>query len=70
MILFVIPVVSLLTVSALFAEPRAGKAQAKRLGGDSRSHRKCRHVYSPLAGKAAITQPLSWLTQQPEHNLV
>ena len=33
-------------LSALFAEPRVGKAQAKSLGGDSRSLRYCRHIYS------------------------
>ena len=33
-------------LSALFAEPRVGKAQAKRLKGDSRSLRNCRHIYS------------------------
>ena len=26
----------------------------------------CGHVYSLLAGMAAIMQPLSWLTQQPK----
>ena len=60
-ILFLMPNVLLFT---LFAEPRAGKAQAKRLEEDSRSCRNCRHVYSLLTGMAAITQPLSWLTQQ------
>ena len=62
LILFTMPIVLVFT---LFAEPRIGKAQAKRLEEDSRSHRKCRHIYSLLAGTAAITQPLSWLTQQP-----
>ena len=43
---------------------KVSKAWAGELEEDLRSHRKCRHVYSPLAGTAAITQPLSWLTQQ------
>ena len=42
----------------------AGKAQAKRLEEDAGSHRNCRHVYSLLAGVAALTQPVSYLTQQ------
>ena len=58
---FVMPVALLFI---LFTEPRVGKAQAKRLEEDLRSHRNCRHVYSLLAGMAAITQPLSWLMQQ------
>ena len=62
LILFMTPVVSLFT---LFAEPRVGKAQAKKLEGDARSHRNCRHIYSVLAGMAAMTQPLSWMMQQP-----
>ena len=62
LILFMTPVVSLFT---LFTEPTVGKVQAKRLEGDVRSRRNCRHIYSPLAGMAAITQPLSCLVQQP-----
>ena len=45
--------VSLFTLSALFEEPRLGEAQAKRREEDSRSCRKCRHVYSLLADAAA-----------------
>ena len=58
-------IVSLFTLFALFTEPRVGKVQSKILEGDSRSHRNCTYFYSLLAGMAAITQPLSWLTQQP-----
>ena len=39
---------------ALFAEPRVGKAWAKRLEEDTRSRRACRHVHSLLADAAAI----------------
>ena len=60
LILLVMPAVLLFTLSALFAEPRVGK----RLKEDTISRRNCRHVYSLLAGTAAITQPLSWLVQQ------
>ena len=62
LILFTMPIVLVFT---LFAEPRIGKAQAKRLEEDERSHRNCRHVFFLLAGRAAITQPLFWLIQQP-----
>ena len=62
LILFMTPVVSLFT---LFAEPTVGKVQARKLEGDVRSRRICRHIYSLLAGMAAITQPLSCLVQQP-----
>ena len=61
LILFMMPVVLLFTLSALFAEPSVGQAQTKRLEGDWRNHR---NVYSPLAGTAAVMQPLSWLMQQ------
>ena len=65
LILFVMPVVLLFI---LFAEPRVGKAKVPRLEGDSRSYKRCRHIYSLLAGTAAITRPLSWLMQQPQHS--
>ena len=39
----------LFTLSTLFAEPRVGEAQAKRLEEDLRICRKCRHIYSLLA---------------------
>ena len=74
LILFMTPNVSLFTLSTLFPKPRVGKAQAKRLEKDSRSHRNCTHIYSLLADAAATaattaksntTQPLSWLMQQP-----
>ena len=45
-ILFVMPIAS------LFTEHRIGKAQAKRLEEDSRSHRNYRHIYSLLADAA------------------
>ena len=64
LILFVTPVVLLFTLCALLAEPRIGKELAKRLQGDSRNNRNGRHVYSLLAGMAAITQSLSWRTQE------
>ena len=72
LILLIAPTVSLFTLSALFAEPRVGKARAKRLEEESRSCRDCRLVYSPgwhgshntaslladaAAGAAATTQP-------------
>ena len=62
-ILFVMPIVLLFTLWALFAELMSGKARAKMLEEDSRACRNCRHVYSLLAGTEAITQLLSWLTQ-------
>ena len=43
----------------LFAEPRVGKAQAKRLERDSRSHRNCRHIYSLLVDAAAIAAAIA-----------
>ena len=54
-ILFVAPVVLLSTLSALFAEPGAGKARAQRLEGDARSLRNRRHISSLLAGAAAAS---------------
>ena len=54
------PVVLLFT---LFAEPRIGKPQTKRLEEDVRSHRDCRHIYPLLAGMAAKTWSLSLLMQ-------
>ena len=59
--IMVMPVVLLIP---LFAAPRVGKAQAKRLEEDSRNHGNCRHGYSFLAGAAATTQSPSWLTWQ------
>ena len=64
LILFMMPIVLLFTLFALFTEPRVGEARAKRLEEDARICRKCRHIYSLLAGMVSITQPLSWLTQQ------
>ena len=55
MILFMTPVVSLFTLSTLFAEPRVGKVQAKRLEGDLRRHRNCRYIYYLLADTVAIS---------------
>ena len=52
---------SIVLLFTLIAEP---KGQAKRLEEDVISHRNCRHIYSLLAGTAAIAQPLSWLIQQ------
>ena len=63
LILFATPIVLLLILLALFTEPRAGKALAKRLGEDTRSRRSSRYIYSPPAGTEAITHPLSWLMQ-------
>ena len=54
LILFVMPIVLLVTLSSLFTESMVGKGGAKRLRGDSRSCRNCRQVYSLLAGTAAI----------------
>ena len=56
LILFVTPIVLLYPLSTQFAEPRIGKAQAKRLEGDSGIHRNFRHIYSLLAGIVAILQ--------------
>ena len=53
-LLFMMLDVLLFTVFTLFTEPREGKARSKRLGEDSRSHRNSRHIYSLLAGIAAI----------------
>ena len=48
LILCVMPIVLLFTLCSLFAEPRVGKAQAKRLEEDARSHRNRRHsLFSP-----------------------
>ena len=63
-ILFTAPIVLHFTLVTLFAEPRLGKTQAKRLEEEARSHRSCEHISSLLAGMAAIAQPLSWMTQQ------
>ena len=38
-----------ISLCVLFAEPRVGKAQAKRQEKGSRSRRNCRHIYSLLA---------------------
>ena len=43
----------LFTLSTLFAEPRVGEAQAKRLEDDLRICRKCRHIYFLLATATA-----------------
>ena len=63
LILFVTSIVSLFTLSTLFNEPRVGKVQAKRLEGDSRSCRNCRHIYSLLADAAALSAAVTKLTQ-------
>ena len=55
-ILFIVPIVLLLTLAALFAEPRVGKARAE-VG--TRSLRDCRHAYSLLAGTAAIAADIT-----------
>ena len=52
--LLVTSIVLMFELCALFAEPMEGKAQAKRLGENSRSHRNCRGVYSLLARAAAL----------------
>ena len=57
-ILFVTPTVLLFIPLALFAEPRIGKVQAKRLEEDTKSCRNRRHIYPLLAGTAAITASL------------
>ena len=65
LILLTVPNVSLFTLSVLVTEPRISNTQAKRLEEDVRRYRNCRHAYCLLADTAAITQPLSWQTQQP-----
>ena len=42
-------IVLLFTLFVLLIEPRVGKVPAKRLEGDSRSRRNCRHIYSLMA---------------------
>ena len=54
LILFTVPIVSLFTLFTLITETRVGKARAKRLEGDLRSCRNCRHIYSLLADAAAM----------------
>ena len=55
-ILFIVPVVLLLPLAALFAEPGVGKARAE-VG--ARSLRDCRHAYSLLADTAAIAADIT-----------
>ena len=55
-ILLTAPTVSLFTLCPLFTEARVGKARGKRLEENSRSSRNCRHIYSLLAGAAAVAQ--------------
>ena len=55
MILFVISIVLLFTLFTLSTEPGVGKARVKRLEEDSRCCKSSRHIYSLLAGMAAIT---------------
>ena len=45
--------------TALFAEPRGDKARAERLEESSGSRRDYRHVYSLLAGTAAIAADIT-----------
>ena len=52
LILFTAPIVLLFTLFTLFVEFRVGKARAKRLEEDLRSHRNCRHIYALLADAA------------------
>ena len=71
LILFLMPIVLLFTLFTLFAEPRVGKAWAKRLEEDARSHRDDKSIYCLLAGSAAIAEDrlyslLLWLTQQTQ----
>ena len=46
-------------ITALFAEPRGDKARAERLEESSGSRRDYRHVYSLLAGTAAIAADIT-----------
>lgn len=50
------PTILLFTLCTVFAEPRLGKVQAKRLEEDAKSCTKCRYVYSFLADAAAVPQ--------------
>ena len=68
-ILLTAPIASLFTQFALLTEPGVGNVQSKSLEGDLRSHRNCTYFYSLPPGMAAVTQPLSWLTQQPKQRL-
>ena len=71
-VLFMTPAVLLFTLCTMFAEPRAGQVQAKRLGEDAESGKICSHVYSLLAGPAAVavaimlSSLLSWPPQQTQ----
>ena len=70
-VLVMMPVVLLFTLCPLFIESRVGKVQTKRLEEDAKSCRNCRHVYSLLAGTAAVAADtlfslFSWLTQQTQ----
>lgn len=55
LILLTALIVLLITLPPLLAEPRVGKARAKRLEEDVRSCRNRGHVYSLLADAAAVT---------------
>lgn len=61
------PTVSLVTLHALFTEPRVGEARAKRLEGDLRSRRNCRDVFPPGRHGGSNTASLL-LTQRPQHH--
>ena len=50
---------SCISLCALFAEPVVGKAWARRLEENARSHRNCRCVYSLPAGAAAIAADIT-----------
>ena len=45
LILFMAPIVLLFTLSAPFLEPRVGKARAKRVEEEARSHWSCRCIF-------------------------
>ena len=44
-ILFTVPFVLLITLPALFPEPRVGKVQTKRMEEDTRTHRNFRLLF-------------------------
>ena len=51
-------------MSTLFAEPRVGKAWAKRLEGDLRSQRNYKHIYFLLAGTGNETELYQRITHR------
>ena len=67
-LLLILPTAPTVSLFKLFTESGAGKVQVKRLEGDSRTQRNCRHIYCLLADAAVtavdtLNSLRSWLTQ-------